>query len=82
MERRNFLRREFGEDGGIHAAGRMVQGVFGSLIAIFARRASVTVFVELDFSAEDPVNDSGISQDERHAQNGYVCHHDQAFPSG
>ena len=39
----NFLRREFGEDGGIHAAGRMVQGVFGSLIAIFARRASVTV---------------------------------------
>ena len=50
----------------------MVQGVFGSLIAIFARRASVTVFVELDFSAEDPVNGSGISQDERHAQNGYV----------
>ena len=29
----------------------MVQGVFGSLIAIFARRASVTVFFELAYSA-------------------------------
>ena len=67
MERRNFLWREFGEDGGMHAAERMVRGVFSSLIAIFARRASITVFVELNFSTEDPVNGGGISQNERHA---------------
>ena len=82
MERRNFLWREFGEDGGMHAAERMVRGVFSSLIAIFARRASITVFVELNFSTEDPVNGGGISQNERHAHDGYVCHHDQAFPRG
>lgn len=48
----------------------------------FYPQGVITVFVELNFSTEDPVNGGGISQNERYAHDGYVCHHDQAFPRG